>query len=37
MISEGSGANDVLTDEAVIVPPEDPEMLAVQIKLLRVL
>ena len=34
IISEGPGANDVLTDEAVIVPPEDPEMLAAQINLL---
>lgn len=34
IISEGPGVNDVLTDEAVIVPPEDPEALARQIELL---
>jgi glycosyltransferase involved in cell wall biosynthesis len=34
IISEGPGAEDVLTDEAVIVPAEDPEALAEQIGLL---
>ncbi|MDT7688781.1 MAG: hypothetical protein QOJ70_43 [Acidobacteriota bacterium] len=34
IISEGPGAGDVLTNEATIVPPEDPERLAEQIKLL---
>jgi glycosyltransferase involved in cell wall biosynthesis len=34
IISEGPGVNDVLTDEAVIVSPEDPEALARQIELL---
>jgi glycosyltransferase involved in cell wall biosynthesis len=33
IISEGPGAEDVLTDQAVIVPPEDPERLAEQITL----
>jgi glycosyltransferase involved in cell wall biosynthesis len=32
IVSEGPGVDDVLTDEAVIVPPEDPEALAEQIK-----
>lgn len=32
--SEGPGMDDVLNDEAVIVPPEDPAALAAQIKLL---
>jgi glycosyltransferase involved in cell wall biosynthesis len=32
IISEGPGAEDVLTDQAVIVPPEDVESLAEQIK-----
>ena len=31
IISEGPGAEDVLTDQAVIVPAEDPEKLAEQI------
>jgi glycosyltransferase involved in cell wall biosynthesis len=34
VISAGPGAEDLLTDEAVVVPPEDPESLARQIKLL---
>jgi glycosyltransferase involved in cell wall biosynthesis len=34
IISEGPGAGDVLTNEAAIVPPEDPERLAERIKLL---
>lgn len=34
VISEGPGVGDVLTNEAVIVPPEDPEALARQIALL---
>jgi glycosyltransferase involved in cell wall biosynthesis len=34
IISEGPGAGDVLTDQAVIVPPEDVERLAQQIELL---
>lgn len=34
IISEGPGVDDVLTDEAVIVSPEDPEALARQIELL---
>ena len=34
IISAGPGAEDVLTDEAVIVPPEDPAALAERIKLL---
>jgi hypothetical protein len=34
IISEGPGASDVLTDEAVIVPAEDAGPLAEQIKLL---
>lgn len=32
IISEGPGAEDVLVDRAVIVPPEDQEKLAAQIK-----
>lgn len=32
IISEGPGASDVLTDQAVIVPPEDPAALATQVK-----
>ena len=32
IISEGPGAEDVLSDHAVIVPPEDQEKLATQIK-----
>lgn len=32
--SEGPGVDDVLDGEAVVVPPEDPERLAEQIKLL---
>ena len=32
IISGGPGAEDVLTDQAVIVPPENPEALAGQIK-----
>lgn len=31
VISAGPGAEDVLTDQAVIVPPENPDMLAEQI------
>lgn len=34
IISEGPGAEDVLTDQAVIVPPENPDKLAEQIELL---
>jgi glycosyltransferase involved in cell wall biosynthesis len=34
IISEGPGVDDVLTDQAVIVSPEDPEALARQIELL---
>jgi glycosyltransferase involved in cell wall biosynthesis len=34
IISSGPGAEDVLTDEAVVVPPEDPAALAEQIRLL---
>jgi glycosyltransferase involved in cell wall biosynthesis len=34
IISAGPGADDVLTDEAVIVPPEDPAALAERINLL---
>ena len=34
VISEGPGVGDLLTDEAVIVPPEDAEALARQIDLL---
>jgi hypothetical protein len=34
IISEGPGASDVLTDEAVIVPAEDAGPLAEQIRLL---
>lgn len=34
VISEGPGAEDVLTDQAVIVPPEDAERLGEQIALL---
>jgi len=34
IISAGPGAQDVLTGEAVVVPPEDPSALAEQIKLL---
>jgi glycosyltransferase involved in cell wall biosynthesis len=34
VISEGPGVGDVLANEAVIVPPEDPEALARQIDLL---
>jgi glycosyltransferase involved in cell wall biosynthesis len=34
VISEGPGAGDVLTDEAALVPPEDPARLAEQVKLL---
>jgi glycosyltransferase involved in cell wall biosynthesis len=34
VISAGPGAEDVLTDEAVVVPPEDPARLAEQIKTL---
>lgn len=34
VISEGPGVGDVLTNEAVIVPPEDSEALAWQIELL---
>ena len=34
IISAGPGAEDVLTDEAVIVPPEDPAALAERIELL---
>lgn len=33
IISDGPGVGDVLTNEAVIVPPEDPEALARQIEL----
>jgi glycosyltransferase involved in cell wall biosynthesis len=32
IISEGPGAEDILIDKAVIVPPEDPQELAAQIK-----
>lgn len=34
IISDGPGVSDVLTNEAVIVPPQDPERLAEQIELL---
>ena len=34
LVSEGPGADDVLTDQAVMVPPENPSKLAEQIDLL---